>query len=451
MTSQPREGFLFPGWIVYALFVLNPVFWLLGLGGFIWAGAAIPLMVWVLLRPGVQRPPGTTLFLLYVLWAGTTVIMLDKFTRVLLFGFRYCVYLAAIGLAVYVYNERRVSRESFINWVATLWIWAIIGGYLGLLFPRFRLNVTAASLLLPGPLASNEFVGNLTRPRLAQVQGIFGVQIPRPSTLWAFTNEWGGNVGLLTPFFIAAFIYSDDPRRRRAGAIGLVAALPVMILSVNRGLWLSVGIIFIAVAIRSALAGRTAPLKMLGAGVVVVTVLLLATPIGGVVTGRLSDSSSDSRAGIYQEAWSGALESPVLGWGGPRPSENPFSPSVGTHGHIWFAMFSHGFVGLGLYVGWLLKAAYQASRRRDPVSLMLASVVYVGTLQMLFYNMFSGSLPIILIAIGLLGRSVTTAAVPQKESSGQRSPTPDKRRATGAERAAPGLSLSSSSPRRIRR
>ena len=405
MTLQPSGGVLFPGWIVYGLFVLNPVFWFLGLGGFVWAGAAIPLMVWIMLRPEVRRPPGTTLFLLYVLWAGATIIMLDKFTRVLVFGFRYLVLISAIGLAAYVYNERRVSRKQFVNWVANLWIWAIIGGYLGLLFPRVRLNGTAASLLLPGALARNEFVGNLIRPRFAQVQEILGVQVPRPATLWAFTNEWGGNVGLLTPFFIAAFLYSDDARRRRIGVIGLVAAAPVMILSVNRGLWLSVGVIFAVVAVRSAIAGRTAPLKMLGAGVVLVTILLVATPIGGVVSGRLSESSSDSRAGIYQEAWNGALESPVLGWGGPRPSENPFSPSVGTHGHLWFAMFSHGFVGLGLYIGWLITAMHQASRRRDPVSLMLASVVYVGALQMLFYNMFAGSLAIMLIAVGLLGRA----------------------------------------------
>jgi hypothetical protein len=72
-------------------------------------------------------------------------------------------------------------------------------------------------------------------------------------------------------------------------------------------------------------------------------------------------------------------------------------------------MFSHGFVGLALYVAWLITAMYQAARYKDPVSLMLASVVYVGALQMFFYSMFSGSLAMILIAIGLLGRSASTA------------------------------------------
>jgi O-antigen ligase len=376
----------------------------MGLGGFIWALASIPLVVWILLRPGLELPPGIILFVLYVVWAGFTVVMLDSFTRLLAFGLRYGVYVTAIGLAVYVYNERRVSRVTFIDWVAILWVWAILGGYLGLLLPRARLSVTPASLLLPTVITSNEFVGNLVRPRFAQVQDIFGIAVPRPSTLWAFTNEWGGNVGLLTPFFIAATLYSANAWRRQAGFVGLVVAVPVMMLSVNRGLWLSIVMILAVVAVRSFLAGRTAPLKALAGGIVVVAALLALTPIGSIVAGRLSESSADSRAGIYQEAWDGALESPILGRGGPRPSENPFSPSVGTHGHLWFAMFSHGLVGLALYVGWLINAMYLANRRHDPVSIMLTSVVYMGALQMFFYNMFGGSLPIILIAIGLLAR-----------------------------------------------
>jgi hypothetical protein len=399
-----RPPLLPPGWIVFALFTLNPVFWLMGVGAFIWSMAAIPLLVWVIMRRGLERPPTVGLFTVYVLWACASGIMLDRFTRFLTFGFRIGVYTTAVCLAYYVYNERRVSRTTFINWVAWMWVWAIIGGYLGLMFPHVRVT-TPASILLPRSISGNEFVANLTRPRFAQVQNLFGVPIPRPSTLFAFTNEWGGNVGLLTPFFVAATLYSLDPKRKRLGVIGLAVGVPPMILSVNRGLWLSVGAIFAIVAVRSFLNGRTAPLKMLAAAIVVVAALLAFTPIGTIVGGRLSESDAGSRAGIYQEAWQGALDSPILGWGGPRPSENPFSPSVGTHGHFWFAMFAHGLVGLFLYVSWLVWAMYRVCSRHDPVSIMLASVVFVGALQFFFYNMFPSPLPIILTAIGLLFRA----------------------------------------------
>lgn len=404
MRAVSRPPLLFPGWIVYALFVLNPVFWLLGVGGFIWSMAAVPLVGWVLLHRHLKRPPNVALFGLYVLWATFTVVRVDRFTRLLSFGFRYTVYVTALCLAYYVYNERRVSRSTFIDWVAMFWVWAIIGGYLGLLFPRVRLNFTPASLLLPQSILSNDLVGNLVNPRLAQVQNLFGVAIPRPSALFAFTNDWGASVGLLTPFFIAATLYSTNPSRHRAGVIGLLIAVPPMILSLNRGLWLSVGAIFGVVAVRSFLAGRTAPLKLLAAGILAVAILLIATPIGEIVAGRLSESDAGARAGIYAEAWEGAKQSPILGWGGTRDSVNPFSPAVGTHGHLWFSMFAHGFVGLGLYLAWLIWAMYRVVHRHDPVSIALASVVFVGALQMLFYNAFPAPLPIILIAIGLLFR-----------------------------------------------
>jgi hypothetical protein len=404
MPATTHPPLLRPGWIVYALFVLNPVFWLMGLGAFIWPMAALPLLIWVLLHPGLKRPPTVAAFAVYVAWSAFSLIRVDRLTRAISFGFRYAVFITALCLAYYVYNERRVSRATFIDWVAMLWIWAIIGGYLGLIFPYARLPFTPASLLLPQSITSDDFVTHLVRPRFAQVQNVFGVPIPRPTTLFAFTNEWGANVGLLTPFFVAATLYSNNTRRRRAGMFGLLIAIPPMILSVNRGLWLSMGAIVALVAVRSFVAGRTAPLKMLAFGIVVIGALLIATPVGDVVTGRLSESDAGARAGIYAEAWAGAKESPILGWGSPRPSVNPYSPPVGTHGHLWYTMFAHGLVALALYMAWMSWTMYRVIHRHDPVSIALASVVFVGALQMFFYNAFPSPLPIILIAIGLIYR-----------------------------------------------
>lgn len=404
MRSAGRPALFPPGWIVIGLFVWYPVLWLLGLAGVMWAAAALPLLVWLLLRRDIERPPTVTLYLIYVGWALFSVVRLDSATRVLTFGLRYGTYLTAAMLAYYVYNERRVTRTKFIEWVSLLWVYAVVGGYLGLLFPRVRLTKTPFAIVLPSSIANDEFVASLAQPRLAQVQNIFGVELPRPATLFAFTNDWGANIGLLTPFFVAATIYSGDALRRRIGIIGLVLALPPMLLSVNRGLWISVGAIFAVVAVRSFLAGRTGPLRMLGLGIAAIAVLVVVTPAGEIVGGRLSEGDANSRAGIYSEAWNGALESPILGWGGPRPSINPFSPAVGTHGHFWYAMFSHGFVGLALFVAWLGWAFHRGAMRRDPVSIMLASVVFVAALQMFFYNFFPSVLPIILIATGLMLR-----------------------------------------------
>ena len=140
MRAVGHPPLLRPGWVVYALFVLNPLFWVLGFGGFIWSAAALPLVMWILMRRNLERPLLVAPFALYVAWAMFTVVRVDRFTRLLAFGFRYSVYVTALCLAYYVYNERRVSRTTFVNWVAMFWVWAIIGGYLGLLFPRARLR-----------------------------------------------------------------------------------------------------------------------------------------------------------------------------------------------------------------------------------------------------------------------------------------------------------------------
>lgn len=406
MRPAARPPLLRPGWIAFSLFALNPVWWLMGLGGFVFSMAAFPLAIWILLRRNLMRPPSVAIFAIYVGWALLSMIRLDKFTRFLTAGLRFAAYATALMLAYYVYNERRVLRTTFINWMAAFWVAAIAGGYLGLLVPNGRLSVTPASLVLPGAIKNNDFVGNLVRPRFAQVQDFLGFPVARPAALFGFTNEWGGNVGLLTPFFVAATVYSDDPNRRRLGLIGLVISMPPMLLSVNRGLWLSVAVILTVAAVRSFVLGRTAPLKMLAGALVVVTAVLALTPVGSLVSGRLSESDSSAREGIYKEAWAGALQSPILGWGGPRPSSNPFSPAVGTHGHLWFAMFSHGLIGLALYVLWMIWAMFESRVRRDPVSVMLATVVFVGFVQMFFYKMLPVSLPIILVAIGLLHRPV---------------------------------------------
>jgi O-antigen ligase len=401
-----RPSLFQPGWIVYGLFTLYPLWWLLGFGGFVFSFAVLPLFVWIVSQRQIERPPTAGMFTVFVLWVGVTAVEIDRFTRLLSFGLRYGAYTTALLLAYYVYNERRVTRDRFVRWVSWLWVAAIVGGYLGILLPNQRLPFTLASVLLPGSISSNDFVGTLVRPGFAQVQNLFGIAIPRPKTLFAFTNEWGGNVGLLTPFFVAANLYSPVARHRRFGVVMLVIAIPPMVISVNRGLWISVALTFAVIAVRSYLQGRNTPMKILAVSIATIGVLLIATPMGEVVGGRLSESDAGARAGIYQEAWDGALASPILGYGGPRPSINPFSPAVGTHGQFWFVMFSHGLVGLALYVSWVFTSMVRALRPRDPVSMMLACVVIVGGVQMFFYSLLPVSLPIILTAIGLMFRPV---------------------------------------------
>ncbi len=401
-THQPL---LRPGWMVFALFTLNPVWWALGFGDLSWCVAAVPLWIWVLTRRNFIIPPSVGLFLTFIAWGMITIFQLDKASRLFAFGFRTTSLLTAAALAIYVFNERRVTREKFVDWIAWFWIAAVIGGYIGLIFPKGHIPHTLASMVLPGGIKSNELVKNMIRPGFAQQQDQFGVGVVRPKTLFPFTNEWGGNLGLLTPFFVLSWVMSGIKRRRNIGIAALVLAMIPMIKSVNRGLWISLLMFAIIYSVRAVFGGRPAVLVAMIVGGIALTIVILATPLKTTLVERLSsERSTDARAGIYQEAFEGAKDSPIFGNGGPRPSKNPYSPPIGTHGQFFLVMFAHGFVGLALYLAWAVASIIAAARRVDRFSIVMSVTVMVGAAQMFFYNLLPQSLPIILVAVGLACR-----------------------------------------------
>jgi polysaccharide biosynthesis protein PslJ len=391
--------------MVFALFALNPLWWALGFGDLSWCMAAVPLWIWVLTRRNFVIPPSVGLFITFILWAMITIFELDKPSRLFAFGFRTTSLLTAAALAIYVFNERRVTREKFVDWVAWFWIAAVIGGYIGLAFPKGHISTTLASLVLPKGITSNELVKNMVRPGFAQQQDQFGVNVVRPKTLFPFTNEWGGNLGLLTPFFVLSWVMSGVKKRRNLGILGLVLAMVPMIKSVNRGLWISLILFAIIYSVRAVLGGRPAVLVAMIVGAIILTVIIFTTPLKTTIVERLSsERSTDARAGIYEEAFAGAKNSPIFGNGGPRPSKNPYSPPIGTHGQFWLVMYAHGFVGLALYLAWSGASIMAASRRVDRFSIVMSVTVIVGATQMFFYNLLPQALPIILVALGLACR-----------------------------------------------
>lgn len=396
-----RRSLLPPDWPVLGLFTLLPVWWALGFGDFIWPLAAFPLGLWFLRRRNLVMPGTIAVYALFVGWVILSGTQIDRFTRYGPFTMRLLTYVTAGLLLVWAFNERRVTRERVIDLISWLWIFAIVGGYLGLLFPRVELGTTLASVLLPRSLANNDFLRGSVHPGFAQIQDFLGFTVYRPKTLFAFSNSWGGNVALLTPFFVHAWLMSPSVVKRRWGFALVPFGLVPMVLSVNRGLWLSLGVYVAYVVLRMAPRSGVVALRTALAVIVGVAVILV-TPLGGIINARLGGASGDSsRATIYREAYQGAEKRPILGWGGPRPSTRATAPPIGTHGQFWLVMFSQGFVGLALYLAWVLAAIALAVRRTDTTSIHLSAVVIMSAVQMFFYNLLPVSLPLIAIALGL--------------------------------------------------
>lgn len=107
----------------------------------------------------------------------------------------------------------------------------------------------------------------------------------------------------------------------------------------------------------------------------------------GALEARLAYSdTNNTRAGIYHEAFQGALSAPLLGNGSPKPSTSGFTVSVGTQGQLWNVMYSYGFLALALFVAWLAAAAWTSRHARGTARLWLHVVTCVPLLTIVYYG-----------------------------------------------------------------
>ena len=116
----------------------------------------------------------------------------------------------------------------------------LAGGWLGVLMPNggFTSPMESAAAVEPG--VDNTFVHDLIHPAFAQVQDFLGYPLGRPKAPFVYTNDWGAVYALLCPLFFAVWL--QNPRRRLKGYAILGVSLVPVFLSLNRGLWLSLGI-----------------------------------------------------------------------------------------------------------------------------------------------------------------------------------------------------------------
>jgi hypothetical protein len=172
-------------------------------------------------------------------------------------------------------------------------------------------------------------------------------------------------------------------------------------ISLNRGLWLSLGVALVYAAGRSGSVARTAR-RALVALVTVGLLVLLFTPVGSVVESRAeNDHSSAGRGRIYEESLGVTLESPIIGLGGPVPFPgNRIYPNLGTQGMLWTVLVSTGYVGLGIFLAAWLRMIWE-TRAGPSVTFWCHVVLIIGLVQITVYDMIPSSLHIVFIAAAL--------------------------------------------------
>ena len=394
-------------WPIWLLTVgMTPAF-ALGIHGVAWMLPALVFGVRII-ASGCRFPRSSIPLALFVGWALLSISMLEP-SNLPIFFYRWTLFAGCLTTFVWLtnVNEKILPTTRVVDWMAALWLFLIGAGYLGILLPHFM--EPSPFVIALGPLGRIDFVTRISEWRLAETQGFLGFDLPRPAAPFGAANSWGSAVGILTPFFVRSWLVDVDARRRSRGILFLVLAILPILLSVNRGLWLGLGIALVYFAARKALRGRFGALAMLAVILGIVATLLVVTPAGDLVTDRIdqAEQSNDTRTNLYALAFEGARESPLVGHGVPIriPDSHPDTPPVGTHGLLWYLMFIHGFVGLALFGSWLFTELFRSGRVHTPLGWYAHLSLVIATTAVAYY----GLLPhVILIAIA--------AAIAHRES-----------------------------------
>ena len=395
-----------PAWPVAIAFIGFPLWWVLGLGDMAWPLFALFMFAVLARTKRLRAPRGFGMWMLFIVWVLCSMIQLDEFVRVIGFMYRFSLYMAATIVFIYVYNARRRLTERRIFAILTMfWLVVVAGGFAGLLFPVWEVK-TPLAFVLPQSFLDNSYVHDMAFRRLTQFNPnprAYVIAAPRPSAPFLYANGWGNVYSLLTPVVV---VYAAMVRRGPKFWL-LMLALPISfvpaVLTLNRGMFLGLDIAVVYIGIRATLLGHGKILLAVLSLSVIAGTSFVVLPVQERIDQRTAKVESiDDRGNLYRETFDRTLESPLFGYGAPRPSERKDQPSVGTQGHVWLVMFSQGFVGLGLFLGWLGFLFVRTIRRTDLVGLVCNALLLVAFVEVFYYGILGAGLVIIMV-VGALG------------------------------------------------
>lgn len=402
-----------PHWPVTLMISAYPVWFLLGLGGFMWVILAAPMAAALVRRRDLIAPKGIGLWLVFLTAVVGSAFSVDTPARFSGYLLRLGYYVAATIFVLYLLNGgRSVSVPRIVRAFTVLWMVTIAGGYLALIVGEFSYR-SPVWYLLPAALLDNELINTLATPGFADLQDIIGVPVPRPKAPFPYTNSWGSMVALSTPFALMALADRRVDLPRNLVRLTLLAGIVPVVVSLNRGLWLSLGVGLAYGAVRFGIGGRRELLVRMVMIAVMGVCVVSVSPLGDLISSRLDNGhSDDDRFALATAAVEGTLERPVFGWGTPRPNGN--QPSVGTHGQAWLVLFSHGFVGGAGFGGALLSFWFWTRKQVTSAGMWAHVVLVVAFVQIPVYLMIPHALFAVMAAVALALRyqSETDGPIP---------------------------------------
>ncbi|MGH2944699.1 MAG: O-antigen ligase family protein [Solirubrobacteraceae bacterium] len=406
-----------PAWPLYALFVALPIWWAMGAAYFIWPLLTFPLFFYFLLRGDVRIPPRFGLWLLFLAWMLLASLRAtDASMAVVLY--RASLYVSATLLFLYVFNTRRdgLPDRTIVKLMAIFWAEVIVGGLVGVLVPHFSFS-TPVEALLPAGMLQDETAYNFVHPGVADVMTFLGYPVGRPKTLFAFTNQWGACAAVLTPFALAAMSQMRPGAPRRALGLLLILSVVPIVMSLNRGLWLALGIGLAYVAFRFAGRRDLRAVAGLVVAVAAVALVVMLTPLSGLVEDRFTgdQATTESRLTVYQATIDQIDESPLFGFGSPsHGAQDADLPPLGSHGQLFTIAYSYGLPALLLFAGWFVYGFLRSMRRGSPSRFWANAVILILLVEMPYYNYMPATLHVAMVAAALLWRDICEPVRPSR-------------------------------------
>lgn len=374
-------------------FVGYPLLWFLGLN-VVAFGLAGLVGLWQLGQrrgPWHPRPVAVTVWIAFIAWTLTAIVVLGPLDRVLAFLYRETMYVAATALLLVITGTRSrdLADRRILRTVSVLWFATVAGGLVALITPGLELT-TITERLLPGRLLEIGLVRNIVHLQVAAEARFLGFPIGRPEAPFPFTNAWGSNLTLLMPVVLATWSLGASRRWRITTAVLVVLSVVPLVISLNRGAWLTLAVVLLYVGARRVT--EVSVRRTIGALVLLtaLAITVLVSPLGTLVSERLDGPghSDEGRLSLYTQAIDLTQASPLVGYGAPQPNqEDPDDSSIGTHGQLWLLLVSHGVPAALLYVGFFAWAWYAAVRWRARHAVWLEATLVAGAVQFPIYEL----------------------------------------------------------------
>jgi hypothetical protein len=441
-----------PDWPIVVLLAGWPAFWLLGLQIFACGLMAIPMAMrlyrWRATGTRVIRtPPGFGLWLLFlvVVVCGLGTIALTApgtlpspiSNRVISWTLRAWNYVGITVILLYAGNltERELPRRRLAWLLGLVGVYSVAGGILGTLFPRFTLKSPLAYVV---PQSFQAAHGNLASlyPSFAQVQNILGYAHGRPDAPFDYTNTWGNCLAILLPWLlVAGWCYGTRRQRRFTLAVFALTFIPV-VSSLDRGLWLALGVTIFYLAVRFAARGKLAMLGAVSGMIALAIAVILVTPVGSLISQRLAHGHSNAgRVAGGLTSLTLGLESPIVGWGDTRHQVGSLGSiaigptsscrkcggkSLGGDGELENLLITAGLLGAAFYVGFFAYGAWRYRRDPTPYGMAGVLVLVLGFVLMFVYDAIGPPMAFTMLAYALLWRNERERRLAFTQTAGPR-------------------------------